>query len=159
MIDSAQYRHVLGHYPSGVVVVTAMGAEGPIGMTLQSFHALSISPPLIALFPAKSSSTWKQIAASGNFCVNILSAAQSEIALRFARPAENRFEGLSFDLDGAGAPRLAGAQAHLSCKMHAVYEGGDHEVVVGALSALVAHEGIEPLLFYRGRFRALGPEG
>ena len=158
MIDPTEMRHVLGHYASGVVIVTAASPAGPVGMTMQSFHALSLDPALVALFPAKSSTTWPLMAPVGRLCVNVLAMGQAGLASAFARRGENRFAGLDWQPDAAGAPMLAGAQAQISCRITQTYDGGDHHIVVAAVEALVADSMAEPLVFYRGAFRHLaGP--
>lgn len=155
MIDPTEMRRVLGHYASGVVIVTAAGAAGPVGMTMQSFHALSLDPALVALFPARSSTTWPQLAPAGRLCVNVLAVGQAGLAQAFARRGENRFAGLDWQPDAGGAPMLAGALAHISCRITQTYDGGDHHIVVAAVEALSADPTAEPLVFYRGTFRAL----
>src|SRR5437764_2940282 len=78
--DEAKFREVLGHYPTGVVVVTAAGDNGPpAGLAIGSFTSVSLDPPLVAFFPDKSSSSWPRIEAAGSFCVNILGEHQEDI--------------------------------------------------------------------------------
>ncbi len=155
MTDQAELRRVLGHYPSGVVIVTALTPEGPAGMTLQSFHALSLDPPLVALFPGKASTTWPRLQAAGRFCINVLAEDQAALATDFARQGTERFTGPGWQPRDHGAPRLAGAQAHLFCCLHSVAEGGDHLVVQARIEALSADSAVAPLIFHCGTFRRL----
>ena len=150
-IDNARFRTVLGHFASGVVVVTGMHDDGPAGFTCQSFFSLSLEPPLVALAPGKSSSSWPKASLNGNLCVNVLSSEQEAIARTFADSAADKFAGLGWSPAAHGAPRLDGALAWIDCEVEAVYDGGDHWLVVARVSDLEASEG-EPLLFYRGGF-------
>jgi 3-hydroxy-9,10-secoandrosta-1,3,5(10)-triene-9,17-dione monooxygenase reductase component len=75
-IEKGEFRSVLGHFASGVTVVAGVDAEGPVGLTCQSFFSLSIDPPLVALAPAESSTSWPRVQASGSFCINILAQEQ-----------------------------------------------------------------------------------
>src|SRR5580700_3308795 len=92
-IESATYRTVLGHFASGVVVVTGIEEERPVGLTCQSFFSLSLDPPLIAIAPGRSSTSWPRVAASGAFCANILSADQEAIGRNFAVSGADKFSG------------------------------------------------------------------
>lgn len=155
MIDAKELRHVLGHYPSGLVIVTANTPTGPTGMTLQTFHSLSLDPPLVAVFAGKSSSTWPRVAAAGRFCANILAADQGELAGRFGRREDERFAGLACAEDAFGSPMIPGAQAHISCRLISMLDGGDHHIAVAAVEGLSADSSTRPLVYYRGGFHAL----
>lgn len=155
MIDTKEFRHVLGHYPSGLVIVTASTPNGPVGMTLQCFHSLSMDPPLVALFAGKSSSTWPQLAEAGRFCANVLAADQAELAGRFGRRDGERFAGLTCAEDAFGAPMIPGAQAHISCRLVSVVDGGDHHIAIAAIEALAADSQARPLVYYRGGFHQI----
>ena len=83
--DSSSFRHVLGHFATGVAVITAITPSGPVGMAVSSFTSVSLEPPLVAFLPDKSSTSWPKICGAGVFCVNILSAGQEELCAQFAR--------------------------------------------------------------------------
>ena len=89
-IDSARYRQVLGHFPTGVTVVTAAGPDGPLGMCVGSFASVSLEPPLVAFFAGRSSTTYPGIEAAGHYCVNILADDQEEWARTFSGKALER---------------------------------------------------------------------
>jgi 3-hydroxy-9,10-secoandrosta-1,3,5(10)-triene-9,17-dione monooxygenase reductase component len=155
-IDRGMFRTVLGHFASGVAVVTGMEGAEPVGFTCQSFFSLSIDPPLIAIAPGRSSTSWPRIAPSGRFSVNILSDGQEHLARGFAASGTEKFSGVGWTPGLTGAPRLADALAWLDCQIADVHEAGDHLLVIGAVKALEGGRG-EPLLFYRagfGSFRA-----
>ena len=150
--DPATMRTVLGHFPSGVTIVTGMRSEGPAGFTCQSFSSLSLDPPLIVVLPSRSSTSWPPIRDTGRFCVNVLAADQGELSTQFARSGADKFAGVSWTPSGLGSPILSGATAWVDCTLHAVHEGGDHLIVVGAVHDLAAHTGSPPLVFHRGSY-------
>ncbi|MFC7306277.1 flavin reductase family protein [Streptomyces monticola] len=152
-LDPGEFRRVLGHFASGVTVITAADEDGPAGFACQSFASLSLDPPLIAFMVARTSTTWPRIARAGAFCVNILGAAQGELCRGFAVSGADKFAGVTHEPSPvSGAPRLTGVPAWLDCTIHAVHTGGDHLIVVGRVNALDATAEGEPLLFHQGRF-------
>jgi flavin reductase (DIM6/NTAB) family NADH-FMN oxidoreductase RutF len=153
-------RSVLGHFPTGVVIVTAASGTGPVGMTLQSFMSLSLDPPLILLSVAKTSRSWPRIADSRRFMVNVLSGGQAELARRFAKSGTNKFAGVSFTQEeGTGGPMLKDIAAWIDCELDVQHDGGDHTIVVARVLAGGAGERIEhahsPLIFHRSGFPSL----
>jgi len=157
-VDQAQYRRVLGHFPTGVTVVTANGPDGPVGLSISSFTAVSLSPPLVGFLPAHTSWSWPMIRAAGWFCVNILAAGQEKIARLFATPGVDRFQDLNWQpAPYSGAPRLEGVVAWIDCEIEAVTVAGDHDFVLGRVHALHAESDEPPLLFHRSRY-ARGPQ-
>ncbi|MER5889545.1 flavin reductase family protein [Streptomyces sp. NPDC001941] len=152
-LDPAEFRRVLGHFASGVTIVTARDEAGPAGFACQSFASLSLDPPLVAFMVARTSTTWPRIARAGSFCVNVLSAEQGELCRGFAVSGADKFAGVTHDeAPSTGSPRLAGAAAWIDCVIQTVHTGGDHLIVVGRVEALDAGAEAEPLLFHRGRF-------
>ncbi|MCU1664789.1 MAG: 3-hydroxy-9,10-secoandrosta,3,5(10)-triene-9,17-dione monooxygenase reductase component [Pseudonocardiales bacterium] len=145
-------REVLGHFVSGIVVVTAAGPDGPIGFTCQSFASLSLDPPLVTFAPARSSSTWPRIREVGAFCVNVLAADHQELSVGFARSGVDKFAGVPWQPAPSGAPILDGVSAWIDCTLWNEYDGGDHTIAVGLVSDLGADPARQPLLYYRGRY-------
>ena len=154
---AAAYRHVLGHFCTGVTVITGVESAGgrPAGFACQAFAALSLAPPLVLFCPGRSSRTWPAIAGSGYFCVNVLAEGQQHIARRFGVSGADKFAGLSWAPSSSGAPVLAGALTWAECAVEAVHEAGDHYVVVGRVTELGPCQPGRPLLFYRGRYAAM----
>ncbi len=150
--DPSTMRSVLGHFPSGVTIVTGTTPDGPAGFTCQSFSSLSLDPPLVLVLPGRSSSSWPRIEATGRFCVNVLAEGQRELSTRFARSGGDKFSGVEWATSGLGSPVLAGATAWIDCTLHAVHDGGDHLIVVGAVHDLGATDDIPPLVFHRGGY-------
>ncbi|MBV6726788.1 flavin reductase family protein [Nocardioides daeguensis] len=153
-----RFRDTLGCFASGITVITTMSGDEPVGMTCQSFASVSLDPPLITFIPARSSRAWPAIQRSGRFCVNVLAADQEHVSGQMATKGIDKFAGIDWTPARAtGSPVLAGALAHLDCTIHAVYEGGDHFIVVGKVEHLEAHPEdaavAEPLLYFKGRYR------
>lgn len=144
-------RRVLGHFPTGVTIVTGTTPEGPAGFTCQSFSSLSLDPPLVVILPGRSSSSWPKIEQAGRFCVNVLAEEQQELSTAFAHSGGDKFAGVSWEFSGLGSPILAGATAWVDCTLYAVHDGGDHLIVVGSVHDLGA-PGDPPLLFHRGGY-------
>ncbi|MGY4915706.1 flavin reductase family protein [Streptomyces sp. 900116325] len=155
-VDPARFRRVLGHFATGVAVVTAHDPDdpdGPAGFACQSFASLSLDPPLVTFMVARTSTTWPRIARAGAFCVNILGAEQGALCRGFAVSGADKFAGVTYRAAPAtGSPLLASVPAWVDCRIQAVHTGGDHLIVVGRVEALGAADGIGPLLFHRGTF-------
>src|ERR1700728_2548844 len=126
--DQARFREVLGHFATGITIVTASDAGEPVGFSCQSFAALSLDPPMVILAPAKSSTSWPRIARAGAFCGNILGEHQAAVCSTFAASGRDTFDGVKWSPRVAGAPLLAGSLATIDCSLGAIYEGGDHEL-------------------------------
>ncbi len=150
--DSAKYRQVLGHFPTGVTVITAALDGAPVGMAVGSFASVSLEPPLVAFFAGLGSSSWPKIQAAGSFCVNILAEDQEGVCRRFASKEEDKFAGLGWSPAGSGSPLLDGVVAWIDCEIESVTDAGDHVCVMGRVRDLsVGHDGA-PLLFFRGGY-------
>jgi 3-hydroxy-9,10-secoandrosta-1,3,5(10)-triene-9,17-dione monooxygenase reductase component len=150
--DSAKYRQVLGHFPTGVTVITAMTADGPVGMAIGSFASLSLDPAQVLFCAAKTSGSWPRIQAAGKFCVNILADDQEDVSRVFASKSADKFAEIGWKRSGNGSPQIGGVLAYIDCDIHAVLEGGDHDIAVGQVTDLeVMHEG-GPLVFFRGGY-------
>ena len=145
-------RDVLGHFASGVTVVTAMAADGPVGFTCQSFSSLSLDPPLVSFAPARTSTTWPLLRAAGRFCVNVLAADQSALSGQFARSGTDKFAGVAWVASAHGSPVLDGVVAWIDAELEAEHDGGDHTIVVARVLDLGADASRSPLLFHRGGY-------
>lgn len=151
--DAKWYRQVLGQYPTGVCVVTAVEPDGSrVGFSVGSFTSVSLDPPLVAFFPDKRSGSWARIRECGSFCVNILSADQEDVCRRFASRGDDKFAGAAFRDAGSGAPILNGVVAWIDCDIETISEGGDHHIVVGRVRELEIENPSLPLLFFQGGY-------
>jgi 3-hydroxy-9,10-secoandrosta-1,3,5(10)-triene-9,17-dione monooxygenase reductase component len=152
-IDSTNFRRVLGHYPTGVCVVTAVDPDGgAVGMAVGSFTSVSLDPPLVAFFPDKKSSSWPRIQGAGRFCVNVLASDQQHLCDRFAAKGADKFAGLPYRLSHNGSPVLDEVVAWIDCNLYAVYEAGDHYIVLGEVVELETVRADRPLLFFQGKY-------
>lgn len=151
-----EFRDVLGRFGSGVTVVTAMTGRGRVGMTCQSFSSVSLRPPLVMVVPAKTSRAWPAIRTAGHFTVNLLAADQEHVSNQFARSGADKYADIAWSASSLGDPRLDGCLAWIDCRIHAVHEAGDHDVVIGRVEELTAGAAEEPLLFYRSAYHRLG---
>jgi len=152
--DPAHFRKVLGRFPTGVTVVTAMDGDRPTGLAIGSFTSVSLDPPLVAFLPTKTSSSYAAVEAAGAFCVNVMAEDQMALTGVFASKAEDKFTGVDWQpAPATGSPQLAGVLAWMDCKVHAIYDGGDHWIVVGAVQEMdVEDRDAGPLLFYTGAY-------
>ena len=155
IVDPQIMRDVLGHFASGVTVVTALTAEGPAGFTCQSFSSLSLDPPLVAFAPSRTSQTWPAVRAIGRFCVNVLAEGQDAVSQNFARSGVDKFDGVRWSPSPQGSPVLYDVVAWIDGELWAEYDGGDHSIVVARVIDLGAEPGRRPLLFHRGNYGLL----
>ncbi|GAA0638686.1 flavin reductase family protein [Kutzneria viridogrisea] len=143
---------MLGHFCTGVTVVTTVDGDEPVGFACQSFAALSLEPPLVLFCPDRRSRSWPVIERTGVFCVNVLTAGQREVSARFGSRGADKFAGVGWTRSPGGAAVLDGALTWVDCAVRQVHPAGDHYVVIGEVTALGPCVGQEPLLFYRGRY-------
>lgn len=147
------FREVLGKYPTGVCVVTAVQPDGnPAGMVVGTFTSVSLNPPLVGFLPDKSSTSWPKIHTAGKFCINVLGADQTDLCGRMASKAEDKFEGIDYSLTDNGSPLLQDVVAWIDCDLHSVTEAGDHYIVLGDVRQLHAEPEREPLIFCQGGY-------
>jgi flavin reductase (DIM6/NTAB) family NADH-FMN oxidoreductase RutF len=154
-VGAAEYRTVLGHFATGVTVITATLDGEPIGMAANSFTSVSLDPPLVLFCAAYSSSTWPKIEAAGAFCVNILADDQEDVCRLMATKDVDRFAQVGWRKGPTGSPILDGVLAHIDCTTDAIHDAGDHAVVVGRVVELEVHHENGPLTFFRGGYGRL----
>jgi flavin reductase (DIM6/NTAB) family NADH-FMN oxidoreductase RutF len=159
-----EFRRVLGHFATGVTVVTTWDPEGrPAGLTASAFTSVSLNPPLILVCIAHTAQSYPALTAAGKFAVNILTREQEAISRRFASTGAGpeKFEGLDFRPGALGLPILKDALAELECTVVHAYPGGDHTIFVARVEAADCRtdSGLEPLLYYRGQYSRLHPSG
>jgi flavin reductase (DIM6/NTAB) family NADH-FMN oxidoreductase RutF len=152
------FRRVLGTYPTGVCVITAIHPDGsPVGMAVGSFTSVSLDPPLVGFLPDHASTSWPKIRAAGRFCVNILGADQEPVCRAFAAKAADKFAGLGWRAGPAGSPILDGAMAWIDCTLEAVHPAGDHDIVIGRVSEMGLGNPSLPLVFFEGGYGRFEP--
>jgi flavin reductase (DIM6/NTAB) family NADH-FMN oxidoreductase RutF len=152
-IDAATFRQVLGHYPTGVAVITAMGAENqPLAMVVGTFTSVSLDPPLVGFLPDKNSASWALIAKAGHFCANVLASDQADLCKKLASKDADKFTSVDYEISNHGLPVLGGVVAAIECQLHDVVDAGDHWFVLGRVLELEAKRDSDPLLFFKGRY-------
>lgn len=153
-----RFRDVIGHFASGVTVVTTRDGEQPLGTTASAVSSLSLEPPMLLACLKQDSATRAGIAGSGRFAVNILSAGQEALAARFATKGAGKFDGVEVAEGPAGMPLIVGALAHVECAVADEVLGGTHSVFLGSALGASAGSG-RPLAYFRGRFGQLHEGG
>jgi flavin reductase (DIM6/NTAB) family NADH-FMN oxidoreductase RutF len=158
-VSGAEFRHAIGHFATGVTVVTSIARDGqPVGTTASAVSSLSLDPPLILVCFDRASATLEAIIGHGAFAVNVLAARQQYLSANFARRGlAAAWDGVRHRRGPTGSPRLDGALASLECTLEHRLDGGDHEIVVGRVRE-VETSGTEtaPLVFWRGSYASLG---
>jgi 3-hydroxy-9,10-secoandrosta-1,3,5(10)-triene-9,17-dione monooxygenase reductase component len=154
-VGPQQFRQVIGRFPTGVTVVTAMGPEGPVGMTANAVTSLSLEPLLLLVCFDNTSRTLPLVRESERFGVNVLAIGQEALARRFAGklPESEKFQGVPHTLDD-GVPVIEGAHAWMGCELERLVPGGDHTIGIGAVRAAELGVG-EPLVWWDGTYGAL----
>ena len=154
--DDRALRDAMSNFCTGVVVATSVFEGAPVGFAAQSFISLSLDPPLVALCPAKTSSSWPKISASGQFGINILSASQKSICEAMAQSGGDKFAAFDWVRGNTGVPIFTGIIGCVECALIAEYEAGDHIIAVGAVKDFqILDESAAPLLFFRGAYGAI----
>lgn len=149
------FRDALGRFATGVTVVTCQGPEGPLGITVNSFASVSLDPALVLWSVDRASSRAAAFAGAQTYAIHILGREERDIAARFARNGAT-FDGLDWTEQPDGLPRLQGSLARFDCARHAVHDGGDHLILVGAVLRAAFRSGA-PLLFSQGHFGDFAP--
>ena len=150
-VDPHSYRRILGHFLSGVAIVTGTGEEGPAGLAVNSFTAVSLDPPLVLWSQSLYAQSLLAFQEATHFVVNVLAADQVELSKRFAGEHDNRFLDVQHIVPDHGAPVIAGCAAHFECRNEARYYGGDHVIFLGRVERY-AHTRKPTLMFCHGRY-------
>ena len=154
--DARTLRDALGCFGTGITVVTTIDESGqPVGLTANSFTSVSLDPPLLLVCLARTAGSLPAFEAAESFGVNVLHIGQQPISARFARRDEDRFAGTPWESWDAGIPILKNSLASFECARHALYDGGDHVILVGRVLRVRFEPRRDPLLFFRGKYRRL----
>jgi flavin reductase (DIM6/NTAB) family NADH-FMN oxidoreductase RutF len=154
-IDLKELRRVMGHFATGVTVVTTKdGADAPFGLTANAFASLSLQPPLVLVCVDKGAHCYACFEGSKCFAVNVLGEAQEELSRRFATKGAEKFNGIPWHKGECGVALLDGAIGHIECKVVSSYDGGDHTIYIGEVLSAVG-SGDRPLIFFQGKYHRL----
>ncbi len=158
MFEAKELRRVMGHFATGVTIITTKGSDGtPYGLTANAVSSLSLTPPLLLICVDKKAETFPHFHHSKRFNVNVLADDQHELSTRFAKSGGEKFAGVVHHLDAHGVPILGGIIAHLECTLVETFAGGDHVIHIGHVEHATAAAG-QPLLFFQGKYRQLAGE-
>ena len=154
-VEPDRFRTVMGHFATGVAVVTVNTPSGPQGMTANAVASLSLDPVLVLVCFDNGARTLPEVERAGRFGVNVLAAGQEELARRFASKEDTKFAAVPHSVHD-GIPVIDGAHAWVGCDLERLVPGGDHTIGIGAVHAAeLGAEGAEPLLWYRGGYTSL----
>jgi flavin reductase (DIM6/NTAB) family NADH-FMN oxidoreductase RutF len=160
-IEPSRFREALGHYASGITVITSQIDGELLGFTCSSFYSVSISPPLVSFSVMSNSASYPRIRQAGRFAVNILSDEQVEISRQFARRGADKWQGVERLESPLGNPVIASSLHWLDCHIHAEHTAGDHLIVIGEVKALNLQKDAtaRPLLYYQGQYHNIAACG
>lgn len=157
-VDPTLFREVMGNYPTGVAVVTAIAEDGsPAGMVVGTFSSVSLDPPLIAFFPGRSSASFALIRTARSFCINVLASDQEPLCRQFATGGASKFDGVGWHPGPLGAPVLDDAVSWIECTFDDIRDAGDHFVVLGLVHEFAVARATLPLLFFQGGYGRFTP--
>ena len=157
--DSRALRNALGRFATGVTIVTAIDPDGhPIGLTVNSFSAVSLEPALVLWCLDNNSHNLAAFRQASHHAINILAADQQDLSNRFATWPTDRFAGLPWQAGAGGAPVFPGCCATFEMANVSEHAAGDHTIFVGRVERFNEAANLAPLLFHAGRYAALAPE-
>jgi len=157
--ESRAFRNALGHFATGVCVITTTSPDGEeVGVTVNSFASVSLDPPLVLWSLDRVSDRVPLFMAADHFIVNVLDGRSQHVSHRLSRKGERSIGDEPCAKGVTTLPILKDALAHFECKVEARHDGGDHVIFVGRVLSFDHKEDGDPLLFYRGRYRSLSGE-
>lgn len=161
IFDQRRLRDGLGAFATGIAVVTTARPDGALsGVTVNSFTSVSLDPPLVSFCIADNSTAFESFMAAEHFVVNVLDEHQADLSRGFSRRgAEDKFLGVRHGVGVTGGPVLIDALSHFECERTAAIEAGDHHIILGRVIAMDVRAEGNPLLYYRGRYALIGPDG
>jgi flavin reductase (DIM6/NTAB) family NADH-FMN oxidoreductase RutF len=154
-VASEEFRRACGRFATGVTIATVVDPQGVAhGLTVSSFAAVSLDPPLVSICLGHAVSLIDLFRASNYFGINILAENQRNLSERFARKGQDRFQGIEWTAGETGAPLIAGVLAAIECRVEQRIPVGDHDIFVGCMVAARTAEGA-PLLHFASGYRKL----
>ncbi len=161
-ITSDQFRRACGQWATGVSIVTTVDSAGKsYGLTMNAVTSLSLNPPMFIVCVDNNSDTLAPMCDSKVFCINVLASTQQDLSNRFAKKGEEKFNGVAHSRGTTGAPVLGGTLLAIECVVSSIVPGGDHQIMLGEVRHIVSNdaEGVEPLLYFGGRYAAVTKAG
>ena len=155
-VDQLEFRRVMGHFATGVTVVTTHDGDGKLaGLTANAVASVSLDPPMVLVCVDKQSDSYPSFAASRAFVINILSKRQETLSRRFAKSGGDKFTGIGYHIGVTGAPILDDTIAFIECEVRYDFDAGDHSIYVGEATGIAVSSEEDPLLYFRGGYRNL----
>lgn len=158
-IDARAFRDVMGHFPTGVVVVTATLDGEPIGMVVGTFNSVSLDPPLVSFMPMKSSATYGKLRQAESVCISVLAHDQIPACRTLASKDPEKFAKVEWTPSAQGAPAVTGAVAHIHGRISAEIDAGDHQIAMVSVDDLAVVRPVTPLLFFQGGYGGFSTTG
>ena len=158
-VDPLEFRSIIGHFATGVTVITTAVGDKLHGMTANAVSSLSLDPVLVLICVDKTTHTHRVLTEGGVFTVNILGEHQEALSRIFAKKGEpevGTLRGQSFRLGESGAPILSDCLAFIECRVENMLDGGDHSIFLGRVVSEGVESEMRPLLFYRGGYHTMG---
>jgi 4-hydroxyphenylacetate 3-hydroxylase, reductase component len=154
--DTRAFRQALGCFPTGVAVITALTSEGhSVGITVNSFTSVSLEPPMVLWCLDKRSQLYEVFTTTRSFTVSVLGTAHEDVSARLAKQGSHSLADIALIETEQGPPALADALAFFECAIEAVYEGGDHAILLGRVLRFARRDAGAPLVYFKGRYGAL----
>lgn len=154
-LDARRFRDALGHYASGLTVISGISEGEPVGFTCQSFYSVSLEPPLVSFCVSNGSRSWPLLRRSGAFSINVLASDHEAVANAFARSSGDRWAGIEWSPSAAGNPLIDSALMWFDCTLYAEHIAGDHTIVIGEVQTISEPKTMAPLLYFKGNYRLL----
>ncbi len=156
-MDTNFYREVMGHYPTGVVLVSGMWNGRPVGMVVGSFSSVSLDPPLVSFMPQKTSTSYPKLLEAPVLCINVLAHDQVDVCRVLAGSDPDKFDKVAWSLSPEGAPVLHDAVATIHCTRTEQFEAGDHWITLCQVTTMEVTRPVTPLLFFQGGYGGFSP--
>lgn len=154
--DSNEFRTVMGHFATGVTVITTHDTQGAfLGLTANAFSSVSLDPPLVMVCVDKKAESHPALLASRVYNVNILTKEQESLSRTFAKSSSDKFAGVAYHVAENGAPVLGDSVAHMVCEVRDSFDAGDHTIFLGEVKDLQMDHEANPLIYFRGGYRDL----
>lgn len=154
-MDTKAFRSALGRFATGVCLISVDDTDsGAMAMTANSFASVSLEPPLVLWSIQNDSECFREYTQCQYFGISVLNEQQTELSNQYARKGQHGINEDDFIRDSQGTPLLRDALAHFSCRLHQLYEAGDHHIIIGQVEAFSVCEGA-PLLFFAGGYNRL----
>lgn len=159
MISKTDFKKVMSKFTTGIAIVTTLDTEQkPFGLTINAFSSLSLDPPMILFCLAKKTRFYSYLSNQSYFTINILADNQKDLSIHFAKPFfGDQWDNIDFELGQNNCPQLKNTLGIIECEKGAIYDGGDHDIILGKVLVLKSTD-VQPLLYFSGRYCALESE-